>query len=115
FAPEYNSHHRQRITMENDLRQALERGQVKLLYQPQISLAAGRIVGMEALLRWNHPGKGVISPATFIPIAEEIGLIGDISRWVVERACAQLAEWRRAGHEHMKMSLNLAQHDFGRE
>lgn len=115
FAPEYNSHHRQRITMENDLRVALEHGQLQLLYQPQVSLAAGRIIGMEALLRWNHPDKGVISPSAFIPVAEEIGLIGDISRWVVEHACAQLSAWRKAGHRHLKMSLNLAQHDFGRE
>jgi diguanylate cyclase (GGDEF)-like protein/PAS domain S-box-containing protein len=115
FAPEYNSHHRQRIAMENDLRVALEHDQLELLYQPQVSLAENRIVGMEALLRWNHPGNGVISPATFIPVAEEIGLIGEISHWVVEQACAQLAAWRTAGHTHLKMSLNLAQHDFGRE
>lgn len=115
FTPEYNSHHRQRITMESDLRVALERGQLELLYQPQVSLAARRIIGMEALLRWNHPDKGVISPTVFIPVAEEIGLIGDISRWVVEHGCAQLEAWRKVGHEQLKMSLNLAQHDFGRE
>jgi diguanylate cyclase (GGDEF)-like protein/PAS domain S-box-containing protein len=115
FAPEFNSHHKARIALENDLRNALGLDQFELLFQPQISLSANRIVGMEALLRWNHPVNGLINPATFIPVAEEIGLIGQISRWVIDHACAQLARWRDAGHSEVRMSLNLAQHDFGRE
>jgi diguanylate cyclase (GGDEF)-like protein/PAS domain S-box-containing protein len=115
FAPELNTHHQSRIAIENDLRVALERGQFELYYQPQVSLSAQRIVGVEALLRWNHPDNGLIHPADFIPIAEEVGLIGDISRWVIEQACRQLAQWRKAGHESLKMSLNLAPHDFDRD
>lgn len=112
FAPELNTHHQGRITIENDLRVALERNQFELYYQPQISLSRQRVVGMEALLRWNHPENGQIPPDVFIPVAEEVGLIGDISRWVLENACLQLADWRQKGHSELKMSLNLAPHDF---
>jgi diguanylate cyclase (GGDEF)-like protein/PAS domain S-box-containing protein len=114
FAPELNAHHQSRIAIENDLRVALERSQFELYYQPQISLSEQRIVGVEALLRWNHPENGLVNPADFVPIAEEVGLIGDISRWVIEQACRQLAQWRHAGHVSLKMSLNLAPHDFDR-
>ncbi|ANQ86659.1 putative bifunctional diguanylate cyclase/phosphodiesterase [Azoarcus olearius] len=107
-----NSHYRERIVLENDLRTALERREFELHYQPQISLTQHRVVGMEALLRWNHPNLGLVSPATFIPVAEEMGLIGDISRWVLEEACGQLARWREAGHNDLRMSLNLSPHDF---
>ncbi|HRP97189.1 MAG TPA: EAL domain-containing protein [Rhodocyclaceae bacterium] len=115
FAPELNTHHQGRIALENALRVALERNEFELYYQPQVSLSEQRVIGVEALLRWNHPDNGVMSPADFIPIAEEVGLIGDISRWVIERACAQLASWRSAGFTALKMSLNLAPHDFDRE
>lgn len=115
FAPELNAHHQGRIEIENDLRSALERNQFELYYQPQISLSRQRIVGVEALLRWNHPEKGIIGPDTFIPIAEEVGLIRDISRWVLETACQQLAYWRASGFNDLKMSLNLASQDFDRE
>lgn len=115
FAPELNTHHQDRIAIENDLRQAIERNQLELYYQPQISLAGQCVVGMEALLRWNHPENGLIGPDIFIPIAEEVGLIGEISRWVLDNACSQLASWRKAGFSDLKMSLNLAPHDFDRE
>ncbi|QDF98882.1 two-component system response regulator [Azoarcus sp. DD4] len=112
FDTELNSHYRERIVLENDLRSALQRGEFELYYQPQVSLAQRRVVGMEALLRWKHPGLGLVSPATFIPVAEEMGLIGDISHWVLEQACSQLARWRAAGHDELRMSLNLSPHDF---
>ena len=115
FDPALNSFHRDRITLENDLRVALERNEFELYFQPQISLSQRRVVGTEALLRWNHPISGLLGPDTFIPLAEEIGLIGDISRWVLDRACAQLAEWREAGFSELKMSLNLSSHDFDRD
>ncbi|MBN8443411.1 MAG: EAL domain-containing protein [Thauera sp.] len=112
FDPKLNTHHRERIALENDLHLALERGELELYYQPQISMTQQRVIGMEALLRWNHPELGSVPPATFIPVAEEVGLIGDISRWVLNTACAQLASWRRAGHTGVKLSLNLSPHDF---
>lgn len=115
FAPELNTHHQSRIAIENDLRHAIERNQLELYYQPQVSVSRQRVIGMEALLRWNHPDNGLIGPDTFIPVAEEVGLIGDISRWVLESACRQLATWRRNGFNELKMSLNLAPHDFDRE
>lgn len=115
FDPELNSHYRERIALENDLRSALGGNQFELYYQPQISLCEQRVVGMEALLRWNHPIQGQIGPSTFIPLAEEMGLIGDISHWVLEQACAQLAQWRHAGYKDLRMSLNLSPHDFDRK
>jgi len=114
FAPELNTTHQGRLTLENDLRAALARGQFELHYQPQVSLSRRRVVGVEALLRWNHPDNGLITPSTFVPIAEEVGLIGEISQWVLEQTCAQLARWRAAGHTDVKMSLNLAPNDFER-
>ncbi|MBS0512534.1 MAG: EAL domain-containing protein [Proteobacteria bacterium] len=113
FDPKLNTHHRERIALENDLHQALERNELELFYQPQISLSQGRVIGMEALLRWNHPQLGQVPPATFIPVAEEVGLIGQISRWVLDTACAQLARWRQAGHQDVRLSINLSPHDFG--
>ncbi|MBS0542250.1 MAG: EAL domain-containing protein [Proteobacteria bacterium] len=113
FDPKLNTHHRERIALENDLHQALERNELELFYQPQISLSQGKVIGMEALLRWNHPQLGQVPPATFIPVAEEVGLIGQISRWVLDTACAQLATWRRAGHRDVRLSINLSPHDFG--
>lgn len=112
FDSKLNTHHRERIALENDLHLALERGELELYYQPQISMMQQRVIGMEALLRWNHPELGSVPPATFIPVAEEVGLIGDISRWVLNSACAQLASWRRSGHTDLKLSLNLSPHDF---
>lgn len=112
FDPALNTHHRERIALENDLRSALERDEFELYYQPQVSLARRKVIGMEALLRWNHPVLGQIPPGSFIQVAEEVGLIGDISRWVLERSCAQLAHWRKGGHHQLRMSLNLSPHDF---
>ena len=114
FDPDLNTRHRDRIALENDLRNALVRNEFELHYQPQVSVVQRRIVGVEALLRWQHPVLGPISPATFVQVAEEVGLIGEISAWVLEQACAQVAEWRRAGIEAPRMSINLSAHDFHR-
>ena len=114
YAPELNTCHQGRLALENDLRVALDRGQFELHFQPQVSLSRRRVIGVEALLRWNHPDNGLITPSTFVPIAEEVGLISDISHWVLEQACAQLATWRKRGHDQVKMSLNLAPKDFER-
>ncbi|ENO89371.1 EAL domain-containing response regulator [Thauera linaloolentis] len=112
FDPELNTHHRERITLENDLRNALLRGEFELHYQPQVSIARRQIVGMEALLRWRHPALGHLSPNAFIQVAEELGLIGEISRWVLEEACTQLASWRQEGHVGLRMSVNMSPLDF---
>jgi diguanylate cyclase (GGDEF)-like protein/PAS domain S-box-containing protein len=115
FDPNLNAHYRERISLENDLRGALERGEFTLLYQPQVSLSRQRAVGMEALLRWQHPKHGLIAPDAFIQVAEEVGLIGDISRWVVDTAAAQLAHWIALGFSDLRMSVNLSSHDFDRD
>lgn len=115
FAPELDTEHRDRLSIENDLRVALDRDEFELHYQTQVSMSQRKVVGVEALLRWNHPENGQIGPDIFIPVAEEIGLIGDLSDWVLESACSQLGRWRRDGFKDLRMSLNLAPNDFDRK
>ena len=86
----------QRLRLESDLRRALERGQLSVHYQPIIAVPTGRITAVEALLRWQHPERGMISPAEFIPVAEQTGMIVEIGGWVLEQACGQLVRWRAA-------------------
>ena len=101
-----------RIGIENDLRVALEQQQFMLYYQPQLDLLTGKLVGVEALVRWQHPTRGLVSPMEFISIAEETGLILPLGDWVLQEACRQLAEWRAGGIKHIKMSVNLAARQF---
>ena len=115
FDTDLNAHYRQRIELENDLRTALERDEFDLHFQPQVSMRQRRVVAVEALLRWHHPIHGLLSPASFIQVAEEVGLISGISRWVVDRAARQLARWRTEGHSDLRMSFNLSPHDFERD
>jgi diguanylate cyclase (GGDEF)-like protein len=96
-----------RLTAENELRAALEREELRVVYQPILDLASGQTVGAEALLRWDHPALGSVSPATFIPIAEETGLILPIGQFVLEQACQQAARWRNEGIR-LAMSVNLS-------
>jgi diguanylate cyclase (GGDEF)-like protein/PAS domain S-box-containing protein len=100
----------ERLRVENDLRRAIERGELRLEYQPVVSLRNFEIVGVEALLRWRHPERGEIPPAEFIPIAEENGLIEPIGRWVLEHACRQAAQWygARPDAAPLTMSVNLS-------
>ncbi len=96
------------FTLESGLRRALDGDQFNLLFQPQQNITTGEIVGVEALLRWNHPEEGLLSPAHFIPLAEETGLISEIGEWVLRAACRELANWRRAGLTSVKMAINLS-------
>lgn len=97
-----------RLSMENDLRDAIKREQFEVYYQPKIHLATGRLSGMEALLRWNRPGRGFVSPMQFIPIAEETGLIGKIGEWVLREVCAQIIKWDAQGLPPVVIAVNLS-------
>jgi diguanylate cyclase (GGDEF)-like protein len=102
-----------RLALESDLSMAIEAGQLFLVYQPVVEIATRRIVGVEALLRWRHPRRGVVLPEAFIPIAEESGLITPIGRWVLERACRQAGEWAAAGHP-VNLAVNVSAQQLGR-
>jgi diguanylate cyclase (GGDEF)-like protein len=97
FESSMDDHVQARVDLERDLRRGFEQGQFVLHYQPQVEIASGRVVGLEALLRWQRPGKGLILPDSFIPVAEENGLISDLGRWVLNTACAQAQSWGEAG------------------
>lgn len=102
---------RQRLSLQNDLYRAVDNKEFVLFYQPQVSLKDGTISGLEALLRWNHPERGLVSPDAFIPIAEESGLILPIGEWVLETAAARLHAWRRRGFT-VTLSVNLSNRQF---
>ena len=102
------------LLMRSGLRRAIERGEFVLHYQPQIDIASGRVVGVEALLRWEHPEFGLVAPGRFIPVAEDSGLIVPIGAWVIEEACRQAVAWRRAGLPDLVMAVNLSAAQFRR-
>jgi len=102
----------ERNSLETDLRMALNNNELSLFYQPQIHLASNQVIGVEALLRWHHPKQGLISPATFIPIAEESGLIVAIGEWVLHEACQQHAEWVRQGLPSLRVAINVSAIQF---
>lgn len=107
-----NSKATELFALQNNIRHALERNEFLLHYQPQINLQSGKITGFEALIRWQHPEQGLVSPATFIPLAEESDLIIKIGRWVLEQACQQAVEWQRITSNPLSISVNLSARQF---
>ncbi|HET9443484.1 MAG TPA: EAL domain-containing protein, partial [Acidimicrobiales bacterium] len=103
-----------RLENENDLRRAIEREELRVHYQPTVSIAAGRTIGVEALVRWERPGRGLVPPSEFIPLAEETGLIVPLGQWVLQEACRQVARWRAEGlvDERFSVSVNLSPHQL---
>ncbi|HTY04165.1 MAG TPA: EAL domain-containing protein [Rhodocyclaceae bacterium] len=112
YAPEMNARTLERLELEGELRRALAQGELELAYQPKVDLHEGRIVGAEALIRWRHPKRGMVSPGEFIPLAEETGLIVPIGQWVIETACAQIKRWRREGIGDVAIAVNISARQF---
>src|SRR5258708_1036650 len=112
YTAKMNSAAAERLELEAALRRALERDELRLFYQPRVDLRTGRIGGVQALIRWQHPSLGMVSPVNFIPIAEETGLIIPIGQWVFETACAQSRLWRESGHANLRMAVNLSPRQF---
>ena len=113
YTPAMNEESLERVRIEGALRNALERDEFVLHYQPQLDLKSGKIVGMEALLRWQHPELGMVPPSRFISIAEETGLIVPIGAWVMRTACAQNKAWQDAGFDKLRVAVNLSARQFG--
>jgi diguanylate cyclase (GGDEF)-like protein/PAS domain S-box-containing protein len=108
FSPDLDAKVRARMHLENDLRLAVDRSEFVLHYQPQIELATGRVIGAEALIRWLHPQRGLIPPASFIPTAEETGLILPIGEWVLRAACLQARAWHESGRPRLRVAVNIS-------
>lgn len=114
FTPDLAEQAHKRLTLENQLRRALEKGELELHYQPQVNLQTGERVGVEALLRWRHTERGLVSPGDFIPIAEETNLILPMGEWVLHEACRQNAQWQREGHPPVRVAVNISPRQFSR-
>jgi len=112
YSPSMNVHTVERLELESDLRHALERNEFLLHYQPKVEIATGLITGIEALLRWKHPLRGLVSPMEFIPLAEETGLIVAIGEWVLATACARTKAWQDQGLTKMSVAVNLSARQF---
>ena len=104
-----------RLEMENDMRRGFGCGEFAVHYQPKLDLATGKVVGVEALMRWNHPTRGMIPPDTFIPVAEETGMILPLGDWIIRVACKQLADWAQQGLGHLTIAVNVSVQQFARE
>ncbi len=112
FKGEMNEFTIERLAMESFLRNAIPKGELSLYFQPQISLDDGKVIALEALVRWNHPRLGIVSPGNFIPLAEETGLIGNIGRWVLNEACQQLKKWHETMNSEISISVNVSGRQF---
>lgn len=114
FEPSMEQDARQQLEVQHDLRSALERNELELYYQPKIDGQSGQITGVEALVRWHHPTRGLVMPGVFIPVAERFGLIGALGNWVLDESCRQLREWLDQGLR-MRVSVNLSMHQLRQE
>jgi EAL domain-containing protein (putative c-di-GMP-specific phosphodiesterase class I) len=112
FSEEMRSAISERMMIETHLRKAIARNQLRLYYQPQFSLQDGQLVGFEALVRWQHPDMGLVSPIRFIPVAESTGMIIPIGEWVLDEACRQAREWQIADLPNVPIAVNLAAQQF---
>jgi EAL domain-containing protein (putative c-di-GMP-specific phosphodiesterase class I) len=112
YAPQMNQRVVERMELESSLRHALDRKEFLLHFQPKLSADMGHMCGAEALLRWRHPQRGLVSPADFIPVLEETGLILPVGLWVLETACAQLRHWQDAGLPTVPIAINLSARQF---
>ncbi len=112
YSQKLESQAKERLLLETELRKALDVGELEMHYQPQIELTSNQLIGAEALIRWNHPKKGLVSPLHFIPLAEEIGLIIPIGEWIIKEVCAQLQLWKAKGLPILKVAINLSTQQF---
>ncbi len=108
YTQEMNQQHQERSQIESALYNVLESGELFLEYQPQLDLQSGQVKGVEALLRWQHPELGLLTPSRFISIAEESGMIGPIGKWIIKQACQQCAQWQQAGLGKLRVAVNLS-------
>ena len=115
FEPDMNTRAERRLELESALRRAADNGELMLYFQPVVDVKRGTVTSAEALLRWDHPELGMVSPGEFIPVAEDMGLIVDIGRWVVNECHRQLQAWRLAGIEDLRISLNVSPFQLRRE
>jgi EAL domain-containing protein (putative c-di-GMP-specific phosphodiesterase class I) len=112
YTPDMSARALRLLTLEGSLRRALERDEFLLHYQPKAAVAGGAITGVEALLRWRHPERGLVPPAEFIPVLEETGLIVRASEWVLDAVCRQLVQWKHAGIDPVPVAVNLSAREF---
>ena len=115
FTREMNSSYQKRISLENELHQAILNKEFELHYQPQVNVTDNRIVGLEALVRWQHPVHGLLNPGSFIDMVEELGLISSITDWVLEEACRQLVRWRAMGMNDLRIAVNFSPQEFNND
>jgi len=112
FQPSMNTQAQTQLQLMNDLWLARERKELRLMYQPKFQAPSGPVVGFEALLRWQHPQYGLLSPDAFLPLAEKTGMIISIGEWVLDEACRQLNAWHEAGHRQWSVAVNLSTMQF---
>jgi len=112
YRPEANLHSKERLSQEIGLRKSIERDEIQVYYQPLIDLNSGRMIGAESLARWKQPQSEMIPPSTFIPLAEEIGMILPIGNYVLQQACQQIKRWDEMGYPHLSVSVNISYYQF---